>query len=126
MTARAPCPIQHARSTAEVRPPPRQMTAVHGTVRGRRCRQMTISESSGLSRRTLLRTTAAAGAAAAATTVIPAGAASAAPAAAGAGAQSVAAQQKADKSGSIPTPESYFGFRIGSDGNLATWDKMVP
>jgi hypothetical protein len=26
----------------------------------------------------------------------------------------------------IPTPEQYFGFRIGSDGRLATLDKMVP
>ncbi|SDK94862.1 M14 family metallopeptidase [Nonomuraea jiangxiensis] len=25
----------------------------------------------------------------------------------------------------IPRPDDYFGFRIGSDGNLATWDKMV-
>lgn len=28
--------------------------------------------------------------------------------------------------GNIPTPDSYFGFHLGSDGNLATWDKMVP
>jgi hypothetical protein len=27
---------------------------------------------------------------------------------------------------SIPNPEQYFGFRIGSDGRLATFDKMVP
>jgi hypothetical protein len=27
---------------------------------------------------------------------------------------------------SIPSPEQYFGFRIGSDGRLATLDKMVP
>jgi hypothetical protein len=26
----------------------------------------------------------------------------------------------------IPTPEQYFGFQIGSEGHLATWDKMVP
>ncbi|MBM0239538.1 hypothetical protein JNW88_24645, partial [Micromonospora sp. ATA32] len=25
-----------------------------------------------------------------------------------------------------PTPGQYFGFRIGSDGKLATWDKMLP
>lgn len=31
-----------------------------------------------------------------------------------------------DVIGNIPTPDSYFGFHIGSDGNLATWDKMVP
>jgi len=27
---------------------------------------------------------------------------------------------------SIPAPEQYFGFRIGSDGRLATFDKMLP
>jgi Zinc carboxypeptidase len=26
----------------------------------------------------------------------------------------------------IPTPDQYFGFHIGADGRLATWDKMVP
>jgi hypothetical protein len=25
----------------------------------------------------------------------------------------------------IPSPDNYFGFHIGSDGHLATWDKMV-
>ncbi|MEZ4417731.1 MAG: M14 family metallopeptidase [Gemmatimonadota bacterium] len=25
----------------------------------------------------------------------------------------------------VPTPEAYFGFRMGSDGRLARWDKMV-
>src|SRR4051794_40262302 len=25
----------------------------------------------------------------------------------------------------IPRPDDYFGFHIGSDGHLATWDKMV-
>jgi hypothetical protein len=84
---------------------------------------MTNSDSSGLSRRTLLRTTAAAGAAAAATTVIHPGMATAAPAGAP---QAAGAVEAAKAAGGIPTPEQYFGFQIGSDGHLATWDKMVP
>ncbi|GIH20156.1 hypothetical protein Raf01_83280 [Rugosimonospora africana] len=32
----------------------------------------------------------------------------------------------AKKKGSIPTPAQYFGTPIGTDGFLATWDKMVP
>jgi hypothetical protein len=85
---------------------------------------MTTSESSGLSRRTLLRTTAAAGAAAAATTVIHPGVAAAAPGPAAK--PDLTTQVAAKAAGSIPSPEQYFGFRIGSDGNLATWGKMVP
>lgn len=86
---------------------------------------MTSSESSRLSRRTLLRTTAAAGAAAVATTVIHPGAAVAAPAIPP---QPDHNQPPASppKKGSIPTPTEYFGTPIGSDGYLATWDKMVP
>ncbi|MEV4754801.1 M14 metallopeptidase family protein [Micromonospora sp. NPDC049559] len=86
---------------------------------------MTISESSGLSRRTLFRTTATAGAAAAAASVLRPDAASAQPA-------EVPPHDAHETpaanplSGAVPTPEKYFGFRIGSDGNLATWDKMVP
>lgn len=82
---------------------------------------MTIIESSGLSRRTLLRGTAAAGAAVAATTVVHPGAASAQPVS-----SPVLDAKAAARLAAIPTPEQYFGFRIGSDGKLATWDKMVP
>ncbi|MBM0224642.1 M14 metallopeptidase family protein [Micromonospora sp. ATA51] len=82
---------------------------------------MTSSETSGLSRRMLLKSTAAVGAAAAATTVIHPDAASAQPRAA----QPIDALAAA-KAAAIPTPEQYFGFRIGSDGKLATWDKMLP
>ncbi|GHJ39280.1 peptidase [Streptomyces sp. TS71-3] len=63
---------------------------------------------------------------AAATTVIQPSAASAAPATlppeAGQGRPSAGAQGK----GPIPTPEEYFGTRIGTDGFLAQWHKMVP
>jgi hypothetical protein len=83
---------------------------------------MTSTEGSRLSRRTLLRTTAAAGAAAAATTVIHPGVADAAPTNQSDHKQPSTPQKK----GSIPTPEEYFGTKIGSDGYLATWDKMVP
>jgi hypothetical protein len=83
---------------------------------------MTISESSGLSRRTLLRTTAAAGAATAAASVIHPDAAAAQPQAF----QPTSALAAGGLAASIPTPEQYFGFRIGSEGRLATWDKMVP
>src|SRR5215470_5444782 len=27
--------------------------------------------------------------------------------------------------GSVPTPEAYFGFKIGADQKLARWDKIV-
>jgi hypothetical protein len=85
---------------------------------------MTSSESSNLSRRTLLRTTAAAGAGAAATVIHP-GVAAAAPATPTTGDrdQSAAGSQK---QGPIPTPAEYFGTPIGTDGFLAQWDKMVP
>ncbi|WP_345630704.1 M14 family zinc carboxypeptidase [Rugosimonospora acidiphila] len=76
-----------------------------------------------MSRRTLLKTTAAAGAAAGVATVVDPDGAAAAPATT---AKTGAAAQAAAKAGAIPTPEQYFGFQIGSDGHLATWDKMVP
>ncbi|GAA3771753.1 M14 family metallopeptidase [Plantactinospora mayteni] len=82
---------------------------------------MTNSEGSGLSRRTLLRSTAAAGAAATAVTVAAPDVAAAQPAT-----RPVAAPDVVGKAAAIPTPEQYFGFRIGSDGRLATWDRMVP
>ncbi|MFK3979570.1 M14 metallopeptidase family protein [Micromonospora sp. NPDC050397] len=82
---------------------------------------MTISESTSLSRRTLLRSTAVAGAAAAAATVIHPETASAQPHPAQPTDPAAAARAAA-----IPSPEQYFGFRIGSDGKLATWDRMVP
>ncbi|MFI6347391.1 M14 family zinc carboxypeptidase [Streptomyces sp. NPDC050560] len=82
---------------------------------------MTSSEGSRLSRRALLRTTAAAGAAAAATTVADPGTAAADPR--GDGPARPAATRGP---GAIPTPAAYFGSRIGTDGFLTTWDRMVP
>jgi Zinc carboxypeptidase len=52
-----------------------------------------------------------------ATNLIHPGAAQAAPPSASVQAATVFAD--------IPTPEDYFGFQIGSDGNLAQWNKMV-
>ncbi|MFC4030104.1 M14 family zinc carboxypeptidase [Streptomyces polygonati] len=86
---------------------------------------MTSSESSRLSRRTLLRTTAAAGAGAAATVIHP-GAASAAPATPEAVTDHGQPSARTQKKGAIPTPAEYFGTPIGTDGFLAQWDKMVP
>src|SRR5258708_1193191 len=86
---------------------------------------MTSSESSRLSRRTLLRTTAAAGAAAAAGTLIHPGTASAAPAIPPTWTghdQSSAGTTN----GPIPTPAEDFGTPMGTEGFLAQWDKMVP
>jgi hypothetical protein len=87
---------------------------------------MTISESTGLSRRTLFKTTAAAGAAAAAAGVIHPDAAAAQPPV-DANNNALATDALAiQRAAAIPSPEQYFGFQIGSEGNLATWDKMVP
>ncbi|MEU3186680.1 M14 family zinc carboxypeptidase [Streptomyces sp. NPDC006923] len=83
---------------------------------------MTSSESSRLSRRTLLRTTAAAGAGAAATVIHP-GAASAAPATP---LTDHDQQSTGPRSGRIPAPADYFGTPIGTDGYLAQWSRMVP
>src|SRR5262245_23735166 len=77
-------------------------------------------DKSGLSRRNLIKSTAAAGAAVAATTLVPTGAAEAAPAI------TAPVFKAPSSSGAIPSPEDYFGFRIGSDGNLAQWSTMVP
>ncbi|MGW4937839.1 M14 family zinc carboxypeptidase [Streptomyces sp. NPDC004166] len=87
---------------------------------------MTSSESSRLSRRTLLRTTAVAGAAAAATTVIGPGTASAAPAMSPTRTDHDQPAAGTQKQGSIPAPAKYFGTPIGTEGFLAQWDKMVP
>ncbi|MEU5379449.1 MULTISPECIES: M14 family zinc carboxypeptidase [unclassified Streptomyces] len=87
---------------------------------------MTSSESSRLSRRTLLRTTAVAGAAAAATTVIGPGTASAAPAMSPTRTDHDQPATGTQKQGSIPAPAKYFGTPIGTEGFLAQWDKMVP
>ncbi|WP_078863819.1 M14 family zinc carboxypeptidase [Streptomyces sp. AcH 505] len=83
---------------------------------------MTSSESSRLSRRTLLRTTAAAGAGAAATVMHPGSAAAAPAIPAGHEQPSTAKQDK----GPIPSPATYFGTPIGTEGYLAQWSKMVP
>src|SRR5262245_14619779 len=84
---------------------------------------MTSTEKAGLSRRALLTSTAVAGAAAAATTIMPPGVALAAPPApALAGLQAPILRMGS----TIPTPEDYFGTRIGSDGYLAQWKDMVP
>ncbi|WNI16031.1 M14 family zinc carboxypeptidase [Actinacidiphila sp. ITFR-21] len=86
---------------------------------------MTSSDSSGFSRRALLRTTAAAGAGAAATVIHPGTASAAAPA------NLIDHEQQQPSAaprsrGHIPTPAEYFGTAIGTDGFLAQWDKMVP
>ena len=74
-----------------------------------------------MSRRTLL-TTAVAGAAAATTVGYPDAADAAPPQTI----QPAGALLAGKAAANIPTPEQYFGFRIGSDGKLATWSKMVP
>lgn len=70
-----------------------------------------------------MKSAAAASAAAAATTIFAPGVASAAPDAPAAPAANPAPPKKG---GNIPTPEQYFGTRIGSDGYLAQWKDMVP
>ncbi|WP_051265581.1 M14 family zinc carboxypeptidase [Nakamurella lactea] len=87
---------------------------------------MNNSEGIGLSRRTLLRSSALASAALAVGAVATAEpAAAAAPPLDLAGPVRPAVRVSAAKK-SIPTPEQYFGFKIGSEGKLATWDRMVP
>src|ERR1700753_2023155 len=89
----------------------------HSTVVSPRKKAVSVMSNPGLSRRTLITSTAVAGAAAAASTLVTPGPAEAAPA--------VEAPVTAKSNGGIPTPEQYFGFEIGSDGNLAQWTPMV-
>src|SRR4051794_30655599 len=78
---------------------------------------MNHGEPVGVSRRSMLKGGAAAFALGGVALAEPARAVAAAP--------RIAAGDKAVTK-PIPTPEQYFGFRIGSEGKLATWDKMVP